>query len=220
MRVTRTVGAFSLALSLAATTASADPIQVFSSFGPGSTFNSDHATFFGFDFGEEGDPDSRFARAMSFVPTTTAGLSSVELALEVPFSFSQGSLQINLFDSDGAIPGALLESWTGTSQTGQGIFRFDSALHPFLAVGHTYFLEATTVGQFDGLWFHAVGPPGIFTDVRRNNNGPWEVGTRSFETSFRVSGDASASATPEPASLLLLGTGLVLACRRRRAGSA
>jgi len=208
-----------LGLMLGVGSASADTV-LYSSFGPGTSFDRDRASFFGFDTGQEGDPDTRFARAFAFSPSASSPLERIELALQFPFSFTQGQLVVNLFTSDRELPGNLLESWTGT-RTGTGVFEFTSALHPALTSGSEYFLEATTTGMADGLWYFSPKRPGMVRDVARVNNGPWGVGTRDFNTAFRVSG--SAAVTPEPASFVLLGSGLgilaMLVRRRSRAAA-
>jgi len=70
-------------------------------------------------------------------------------------------------------------------------------------------------GRADGLWYLSLKGHGVQPDYARVNNGPWGVGTREFTSAFRVSGVGTA-VTPEPASLLLLGTGLALTRWRRR----
>ncbi|HET7618596.1 MAG TPA: PEP-CTERM sorting domain-containing protein [Vicinamibacterales bacterium] len=223
MKSTKTLIAFFVA-ALAAAPARADAV-LYSSFGPGDAYKDLVATYFGFDFGEEGDPDSRFARAMSFEPRTTASLTRIEMALWFPFSFSEGTLEINLFESDGSVPGAAIEHFDAApDQAGSGIFRFDSVSHPTLLAGRTYFLEATTDGVADGLWFFSPNPVlELVPDVYRNLGGPWQQGLKDFNAAFRVSGvasDAEAAAhAPEPGSLVLLATGLGLTgwrARRRR----
>ena len=215
MRSTKTVCAFVFLSLLAATPARAD-LVLFDSFGPGDPFSTPGA-FFGFERGEEGDPDFLFARAFPFMPSATATLSSLEMPMEFPFSFSDGTLQVNVYGSDGQLPTTLLESFAGSSsQTGRGIFQFDSALHPLLSAGATYFVEATVTGVADGLWFVSNTPSGQVPDVLRINNGPFQIagGTRDFQTAFRVNGDVAA--TPEPTSLLLLVTGIGIARWRAR----
>jgi len=198
---------------LIAAPATADTV-LFSNFGPNSSFDSTSGSNFGF-FDSDGDaPPEHFSRAMPFVPDATATLSEVELALEFPHTVSDGSLLVNLFAENAGLPGALLESFTSSQpSTGTGIFLFQSTVHPSLTSGHTYFLEATTVGTADGLWFLTLDPPLTVPDFRRVDNGPWEVGTRDFTSAFRVSGGGNP--VPEPASLALLMTGVGYAGVRR-----
>jgi hypothetical protein len=197
----------------------ADPVIVYTSFGPGNSFQ-DAASFFGFDTGEEGDPDSTFSRAFAFVPSTTVTLSDVDLPLKFPFSFSNGTLQVNVYSANGAVPGALLESFNTTEPINNAIAQFTSVLNPLLAAGETYFVEATTLGQADGLWFLSPLEGAAATDVARLNNGAtWVTGTREFNAAFSVLGTPVGAQTPEPATLVLLGTGLVALRRRGRASA-
>jgi len=187
------------------------PGVVYTSFDAGNSYQ-DAASFFGFDTGEEGDPDSTFSRAFAFVPSSTVNLSGLDLPLTFPFSFSDGVLQVNVYSANGAVPGALLESFSTSDPIYNAVAHFTSVLNPLLAAGDTYFIEATTLGQADGLWFLSPleAPPA--TDVARLNNGPtWVTGTREFNAAFSVSGTPLAADTPEPATLVLLGTGLLAA---------
>jgi hypothetical protein len=213
MAVSKVLVAFLAALALGVRPAAAD-LVFFNNLGANDSFSTS-ASFFGFDFGEEGAPDTTFARAMPFVAGASGTLGKVELPLEFPFSFDQGSLAVNVFAADGDLPGALLETFSNGDDfsVGSGLFAFSSVQHPHLTAGQLYFIEATTVGMADGLWFLTNGDSGgIQRDILRVNNGPWLVGQRDFTAAFRVTG--AADTVPEPASLLLVGTGLACAGRR------
>jgi hypothetical protein len=163
MRVKELLACTAVAFLIAAP-ATADPV-LFSNFGSNSSFNPASGSNFGF-FDSDGDiPPEHFSRAMPFVPNATAALSTVELALEFPHTVSEGSLLVNLFAEQAGLPGPLLESFTSSQpSTGTGVFSFPSTLHPTLTTGHTYFLEATTVGTADGLWFVTLDPPSVVPD--------------------------------------------------------
>jgi len=204
-------------VALSAVPASADTI-LFNSFGAGDSF-SDIAGFFGFEAGEEGDPDSRRSRAFPFVPHVTARFRTAELPLLFPCCDSipgEGSLVINLFDSEGDLPGRILETFFSTEPIDLRIALFASSARPLLQAGHTYWLEATTAGIAAGIWPYSPDESGPFRRARRTDNGPWHAVTDPrFTAAFRITGDAAAP-VPEPSSILLLGAGLAAAAWRRR----
>jgi hypothetical protein len=198
--------------------ATADTI-LFSSVGPDPFAGT--ATVFGFNLGEEGDPDIHIGRAYPFVPSTTATFRSAELPLFFPCCDSipgQGSVVINLFVADGKdgnVPGKLLESFMRTEAINLEVVSFRSVLQPLLVAGTTYFIEATTVGIATGFWHNVVGDQGPFQSAFRIDNGPWQARSQNFAGGFRIIGNDTAP-VPEPTSLVLVGTGLAAALMRRR----
>jgi hypothetical protein len=132
--------------------------------------------------------------------------------------FRGGTLEVNLFESADGLPGRVLESFSSTAMFGPDVLTtFTSQLQPQLVAGLLYFLEARAVGEANGLWYLTTADfGGNFLDYRRNGNAPWTVGRRQFEAAFRISGDAAAAPVPEPATLVLVGSGMALAALRRR----
>ena len=209
-----------LALLASGASASADQI-LFSNLGPGGTYDPHRATFFG--FGEEQtDPQDNFSRAFPFVASATATLTTIEMPLEFPWFahpwFDGGTLEVNLFESSGGLPVRVIDSFTSAGPfTPEALTVFRSVVQPQLTAGLMYFLEARAIGEANGLWYSTPTNDGVRAlDYWRQGDGPWQVGGRLFEAAFSVSGDVNPAPTPEPTSVVLLGSGLALAAWRRR----
>jgi hypothetical protein len=213
MAVSRWTLAFLLASLVGGSSASADTI-LFNSFGPGGSF-SGNAFHFGFDPGEEGDPDTRSGLAFPFVPSVTGTFRTAELPLFLSSLALENNVVINLFESEGDLPGRLLESILRTDPVDE-IVSFPSSVQPQLLAGRTYFLEATTAGLGTYLWNHSPVPPGSFLGLSRVNGGPWRTDVREFTAAFRIAGETPPAPIPEPSTILLLGGGLAAAAVRRR----
>ena len=221
MRMLRTGFACLVFGALVPQVASAEQV-LFSNFGVNNSYDTVRATFFGLDE-EQTDPDDSFSRAMAFIPNATGRVTAVALPVEFPWftepGWTNGSLEINLFEAAGELPGRVLESFSSTgTHLPNTISMFESIARPQLIAGVLYFLEARTIGQANGLWSLSLSDSTQqVPDYRRIGNGPWEKRTRVFPAAaFSVSGDVDPAPVPEPSMLLLLASGLAIVARRRR----
>ena len=222
MKVRKLVGLCLLMLGAVPAHASADSI-IFNSFGPGDSFSTTRAYFFGYFFPSDDTPESVHWRAMPFVAQETATLQTVTLPIqrnEFAVPPGPGALQVVLYTDNNGLPGSVLESFTYAGSTGpRSVLSFDSLARPQLIAGATYFLAAQAAGYAEGEWWGSFEELGQwwtpFQGGPLSNPGPWGPGASQFRTAFRLTGEAPPSPTPEPGSVLLLLTGVAIILGRR-----
>jgi hypothetical protein len=178
---------------------------LFTNLGPGDSYNDSAAW----------DVNSTGSKAGRFTPAQTATLDGIRLPLSRFLSEVQ-PIVISLREPALDPSGAILESWMlppADVQVGGdgGIVTLASVLKPALSNMSSYWLRVDSASLTLGyLWYVNSTGDKEFANLIGSS---WGVAPSAPAPAFEVIG---STVVPEPASLLLLSSGLLLAARRLR----
>jgi hypothetical protein len=193
--------------AVAATPSIASASILFTNFGPGQSYDTSSGNIVG-----NGFDGNNYAQGDTFVARETQRLLSMSLALSCFFG-CPADFAISLNADTSGVPGTTLESINVSGGT-LGVFGNNnppvhvmSVLNPLLTVGTRYWVTVSSPIDNSIEWnFNSTGDP---SDEAISTDGAatW------FSPSGLTPGALEVDATPEPGSLLLVGSflsGLVL----------
>ena len=196
------LGLVMAALLAAGTIATAHAGTIFSTFGPGQTFSTGTGlTINGGSIGE--------SIAEPFTPGSNTSVGSVALAL-----FGSAAMSLTLEGGASGVPsgsGTVITASFTPGTTSAQMFTFTLSTPYAVTAGTQYWLVAQSSDTTGDSWAPAPGSvasPSAYYQSVGTSPGPWQSSGEVL--AYSLSTPASAT-VPEPASLPLLGTGMLLA---------
>jgi LPXTG-motif cell wall-anchored protein len=180
----------------------------------------------------ESAPDSAAGAVRQAIAFTAGGTDTLfdGARLALGLNFGANEIDLRLYTDAGGQPGTVLDTIHASGQMprfgqfGSGhLVTFDSATHPLLRAGGTYWLLPFASGDTWAAWnMNNQGRSSLFALSNEGEPTSWEVFPNVIQGAFEVNGTPSPA--PEPSGLALAGVGLAGAAgylwRRRKPAAA